>query len=556
MAYPQSTEYQEAVQHPHTAFFDTELQNSRVDETPLGLPLALSGGFALTYPMTTPRRRVAVRCFHRQIPSAEQRYDAIARKLKELNSSYFVNFDYWAKGIKVRGSPYPIVRMDWAQGDTLNLFLDKRSGNAKVMENLRASFRAMASFLHRAGIAHGDIQNLNVIVVGTDLRLIDYDGMYVPPLQIGSGTEVGHKHFQHPDRSPKDFGPQMDRFSFIAVDVSLHALMVDPTLHARFREGGETIIFKTNDYADAASSEIFRILKTKPELSEAANNFERVCGGPISQVPTLEDFLAGKSIPAAKVRPLRPAGGPEVKPAVKAYISAFDVFSTTDFDGVMRNVGNKIELVGRIEAVRHGVGKRGRGRGKPYNFVNFGPWLGNIVKLTIWSEGLTNMSNTPSEAWVGQWVSVTGLVDPPYNGKHYGKKYTHVGITLTADGQVQFITEADAKYRLGVGGKTTPSSNQDILQRIVPKPGTSGPRKRATSTVPPSVATGPPSSNRDILNSIKKQSGVPSAPTQRYTPTASPTPSSRKGRWLGVPGWVWVVAGIIVLYIVLHNAGK
>jgi hypothetical protein len=104
MAYPQSTEYQEAVQHPPTAFFDTELQNSKVDETPLGLPLALSGGFALTYPMTTPRRRVAVRCFHRQVPSAEQRYDAIARELKELNSSYFVNFDYWAKGIKVRGS--------------------------------------------------------------------------------------------------------------------------------------------------------------------------------------------------------------------------------------------------------------------------------------------------------------------------------------------------------------------------------------------------------------------------------------------------------------------
>lgn len=157
----------------------------------------------------------------------------------------------------------------------------------------------------------------------------------------------------------------MDRFSFIAVDVSLHALMVDPTLHARFREGGETIIFKANDYADAASSEIFRILKTKPELRDAANNFERVCGGSISQVPTLEDFLAGKSIPAAKFRPVRPAGSPEVKPVVKAYISAFDVFSTTDFAGVMRNVGNKIELVGRIEAVKHGVGKRGRGIGKP-----------------------------------------------------------------------------------------------------------------------------------------------------------------------------------------------
>jgi hypothetical protein len=413
-------------------------------------------------------------------------------------------------------------------------------------------FKSRLGFFERSSlIAHGDIQNLNVIVVGTDLRLIDYDGMYVPPLQIGSGTEVGHKHFQHPDRSSKDFGPQMDRFSFIAVDVSLQALTVDPTLHVRFREGGETIIFKANDYADAASSEIFRILKTKPELREAANNFERVCGGSISQVPTLEDFLAGKSIPAAKVRPIRPAGSPELKPAVKAYISAFDVFSTTDFAGVMRNVGNKIELVGRIEAVKPGVGKRGRGRGKPYAFVNFGPWRGSVVKLTIWSEGLTNMSNTPSEAWVGRWVSVTGLVDPPYNGKHYGNEYTHVGITITADGQVQFITEADAKYRLGIGSKTTSSSNQDILQSIGPKTGTSGARKSAGSTVPPSVATGVSSSNRDILNAIKK---VPGGPTQRYTPNTTPMLPST-GRSVGIPGWIWVVAGIIVLYLILH-AGK
>jgi hypothetical protein len=72
--------------------------------------------------------------------------------------------------VLVRGNPYPIVRMDWVNGDTLNLFLDKRSGNASVVENIRASFRAMASTLHRAGIARGDIQNLNVVVVGTELR--------------------------------------------------------------------------------------------------------------------------------------------------------------------------------------------------------------------------------------------------------------------------------------------------------------------------------------------------------------------------------------------------
>jgi tRNA A-37 threonylcarbamoyl transferase component Bud32 len=56
--------------------------------------------------------------------------------------------------------------------------------------DLRANFRALGSTLERAGIAHGDIQNLNLVVVGTELRLIDYDGVYVPPCLGGRGTDL------------------------------------------------------------------------------------------------------------------------------------------------------------------------------------------------------------------------------------------------------------------------------------------------------------------------------------------------------------------------------
>ena len=392
MMYPQFTDFNEALQNPRTAFTDAELQNAQADTTPLGLPAALGGGFTYTYPMTTPRRKVAVRCFHRQVPSAEQRYDAISKKLGALASPHFVNFDYQPKGIKIRGSGYPIVRMDWVNGDTLGVFLERRAKNASVMDSLRAQFRAMALVLQRAGIAHGDIQNLNVIVVGTELRLIDYDGMYVPPMQTGGGEEVGHKHWQHPQRSERDFGPNMDRFSFIVVDVSFRALIADPALHGRFNEGGETIIFKANDYADPSSSEIFRILKAKPELQSAANNLERICGAPISQVPTLEDFLAGNNIPAASVRAAPAPGRVEGKPKQAAYISAYPVVDAADFSKAVKNVGNRVELVGRITDFKYDIGKRGRGKGKPYVFLNFGPWNSNIVKLTFWSDGLANMT--------------------------------------------------------------------------------------------------------------------------------------------------------------------
>ena len=49
MAYPSLLEYNEAFQHPDTALSDPILKNGNVKRTGLGLPLALCGGFALTY---------------------------------------------------------------------------------------------------------------------------------------------------------------------------------------------------------------------------------------------------------------------------------------------------------------------------------------------------------------------------------------------------------------------------------------------------------------------------------------------------------------------------
>src|SRR5262249_30658129 len=102
MPYPQITEYHEAVQHPQLAFVDPELKQGTVAENNLGLPMVMSGGFALTYAVTTVRRKCAVRCFHREIPAIQQKYDAIAKKLRLLTGGYFVDFDFQQSGIRVR----------------------------------------------------------------------------------------------------------------------------------------------------------------------------------------------------------------------------------------------------------------------------------------------------------------------------------------------------------------------------------------------------------------------------------------------------------------------
>ncbi len=314
--YPQIVEYNEAVQHPSTAFRDPELRQGQVKLNALGLPVALSGGFALTYPMMTGAkakgRKLAVRCFHREIPAAQHKYAAIARAVTALRSPYFVGFDYLADGIKIRGGFYPVLKMDWAEGDPLGVWLDRNSGDRRALEKLREQFAALAAFLEKYGIAHGDIQTGNVIISAAGLKLVDYDGVFVPGMPAAFGSETGHKHFQHPSRAPAHFGPAIDRFSLIAVDLSLAALIAVPSLHRRFRQGGETILFRARDFVDPDRSELFGLLQQHAALHQTAENFAAICRADFGAVPSLGDFRAGRNIP-------QPASGsPVAAPASRS----------------------------------------------------------------------------------------------------------------------------------------------------------------------------------------------------------------------------------------------
>src|SRR5256885_16026277 len=102
MSYPQITEYHEAVQHPAQAFIHPDLKRGASAENNLCLPLVMSGGFALTYAVTTPRRKCAVRCFHREIPPIQQKYEAISQKLRSLGNGCLVDFDFQQSVISVR----------------------------------------------------------------------------------------------------------------------------------------------------------------------------------------------------------------------------------------------------------------------------------------------------------------------------------------------------------------------------------------------------------------------------------------------------------------------
>src|SRR5262249_1307150 len=141
-------------------------------------------------------------------------------------------------------------------------------------------------------------------------------------------------------------------------------------------------------------------------------------------------------------------------------IGPFPVLDALDFEAAARQVGDKVELIGQITEVWEAYAKRGRGKNKRYVFLNFGDWHGKIVKISIWSEGLSKLTKKPTKSWVGQWVSVTGLVDPAYSSSQHG--YTHLGVTVLEDGQIQSLDEKQARFRLDSIAKTgKPTKTED-----------------------------------------------------------------------------------------------
>ena len=462
MPYPTLQQYNEALQHPEIALIDPFLKHGHVKKTGLGLPLALCGGFALTYTISNGSTRYAVRCFQKESTDLERRYQAISEKLGRINSPYFVKFAFQPQGVRVNGNNYPIVKMDWANGKTLGEYLENNYQNETALSALVNSLQKLSSYLESQKIAHGDIQPGNVMVSSNGslkLQLIDYDGMYIESINHLGSSELGLRNFQHPQRNKHYWDHTLDRFSFIALILALRALQVNPILWKKSQSDSETILFSASDYEKPESSAIFAELRNIPQLSDYANNFALICKSSIKQIPTVADFLAKQNIPRATITFTSTVSFGEA-----SYVSSLPILNASNYHGCLQFTGQRIELIGKITGI-----KSGRTRyGSPYIFINFGDWRGEVVKLAIWSDGLSNLINTPDNSWINKWVSVMGLLDPPYTNIRIG--YTHQSITITQSNQIRFISEIEAGRRLS-GRQAQPitqirqTTNAEVLER-------------------------------------------------------------------------------------------
>lgn len=289
-AWPAPQDYNESVQNPDSSFLDADLQTAAPELNFLGLPKTASGNFASVYHLFNAKSDWAVRCFLHPPSDQEQRYKAISGKFSEIDASYLAGFEYVSDGIKVASKHYPILKMEWIQGQSLLQYIEEHLHDSQKLKDLASSFKEAACSLHRHGIAHGDLQHGNIIVESTgQIRIVDYDSCYVPELAGKISNELGHSNYQHPERSFADFNENMDNFSAWLIYISILSLAEDPSLWQTLGAGHDCLLFKKHDLLNPLSSRAFHTLENhhKENVRQNARFLRATLAVKPSQVPSL-----------------------------------------------------------------------------------------------------------------------------------------------------------------------------------------------------------------------------------------------------------------------------
>ncbi len=251
--YPSGGVYAEALQDTSLCFSDGDLRGGRVQLTAMGTPRAISGNFASVFSVLgTNGKRYAVKCFTRNVVDQQARYSAVSTELSRLDRPWKVGIDYQPAGILVQGTWLPILKMEWIEARGLLTWLEANLHDPEAIADVAAAFAAAVIDLQEAGLAHGDLQHGNLLVdTSGQLRLIDYDGMFLPSLVAHGAVEKGHVNYQSFARTMRDYDDTVDRFGAWLIYVSLLLLMQDPGLWPQFHaDGDEKLLFGQSDFDD------------------------------------------------------------------------------------------------------------------------------------------------------------------------------------------------------------------------------------------------------------------------------------------------------------------
>ena len=234
-----------------------------------GRPSFRAGNYSVVFRVCREDgRKYALKCYM----YAPFRAEAIYADLAERRLPYLIEARYLPDELLVddeagTGSRYPVVVMEWIDGESLGNRLGRlcRMNDREGLKRLTESFVRMALELLSEDFAHGDLKQDNILVDGEDrLRLIDYDGAFLPEFSGQHGKVLGSPLYQHPARDERFFSKAIDDYSIAIIVLSLYALVHDPSLFFRYFDG-ENIVLDARETSRGTST-LLKTLATQWEL--------------------------------------------------------------------------------------------------------------------------------------------------------------------------------------------------------------------------------------------------------------------------------------------------
>jgi predicted Ser/Thr protein kinase len=253
-----------------------------------GNPYMYTGGFNIVFQLLLNTSKYALRVWHTPQKIMQERYEKIATYVSNLNLPYFSEFKHHPKSLLVANEWIDTSSMKWVEGSPLKDYIEKliSLSDRNGLINLADNFQKMIDDLHKYHISHGDLQHGNILVTNNgDLKLIDYDSLYIPELKGETEVVTGLKGYQHPARFKNKYATEKaDFFSELIIYLSIIALSEDFSLWDKYKiKDTEVLLFEHNDFLDFKNSQIYN------DLSQLSPKI-------VAFVKVLEFYLAKKSI--------------------------------------------------------------------------------------------------------------------------------------------------------------------------------------------------------------------------------------------------------------------
>lgn len=263
-----------------------------------GQPLYYTGNSSIVFRLHSEKGDRMLKCYTRPHRNLEKIYGA------RLRPSELFLYTSSSEGVWT-----DVVVDEWIEGESLsNVFHRAVADRDRTLLGKTAeAFDLLAARLLPAAWAHGDLKPDNLIWNGSELRMIDFDAVFLPEFHGQQSPELGTKAFQHPSRTRNDFNASLDDYPAALIATALHAAACDPSLAARYADT-DGMLLDPAEILAGQSSAYYGILDLFARCGDAIGyRTAQLLASPTLRIPQAATLFAWR------IRPLRkPAETPEL----------------------------------------------------------------------------------------------------------------------------------------------------------------------------------------------------------------------------------------------------